>query len=270
VTAVSVPLVIRARDVLASEWTKLRAQRAARWTMLGACVAAVGLGAYNAYEYGVTWPALAAADRGHVPPLVSPLTPGFENLAYAALAAGVIGVAAFSTEHASGLIRTTFTAVPRRWAVLAAKAAVVGVTALAAGQLLAFAVFFLTQGILSGPRLGVALSHPGAARAVIAAGLTLPACALLGLGLGAVIRSTTGAVSALFGLAAVLPVVALLLPSPWNHRIGALTLGDAAAQAVALHPEPGLLSPVLSLAVLAAWPAVALLAAVVVVGRRDA
>ena len=39
---------------------------------------------------------------------------------------------------------------------------------------------------------------------------------------------------------------------------------------MALHPQAGLLSPALSLLVLLAWPAAILLAAAVVITRRDA
>ncbi len=52
---------------------------------------------------------------------------------------------AFTAEHATGLIRTTLVAVPRRRAVLAAKAATAGAVALAAGEVLAFASFFHGQ-----------------------------------------------------------------------------------------------------------------------------
>jgi ABC-type transport system involved in multi-copper enzyme maturation permease subunit len=43
----------------------------------------------------------------------------------------------------------------------------------------------------------------------------------------------------------------------------------AAAQVVATHPQPGLLSPGLSMLVLVGWPAAALLAAALVITRRD-
>ena len=45
-------------------------------------------------------------------------------------------------------------AVPRRWAVLAGKAAVTGAAALVAGEVLGFASFFLTQAMLSGRHRG--------------------------------------------------------------------------------------------------------------------
>jgi hypothetical protein len=43
----------------------------------------------------------------------------------------------------------------------------------------------------------------------------------------------------------------------------------AAHQVVTLHPDPGLLSPGLSLIVVLAWPAAALAGAAVVLTRRD-
>ena len=115
---------------------------------------------------------------------------------YPVLPVTVLSVLTFTSEYGSGLIRTTFTAVPRRDAVLAAKAAVTGAAALIGGELLAFACFFLTQAILSVHHRGLALSHPGALRAVLAVGFVLAVCALIGVGAGAVTRHTAGAIAA--------------------------------------------------------------------------
>jgi ABC-2 type transport system permease protein len=126
--APAVPLAVRARDVLISEWTKLRSVRSTHITMLVAVVTPIGLSALVAVT-------LANAP-GHGPP-VDPLLPGLLSLEYAVLAVGVLGVLAFSTEYSTGLIRTTFASVPRRRAVLAAKAAVLGAVTLVAGELVA-------------------------------------------------------------------------------------------------------------------------------------
>lgn len=60
------------------------------------------------------------------------------------------------------------------------------------------------------------------------------------------------------------------MPSPWSERIGRFTLAIAAAQVVAAHPQPGLLSPAVSLLVLLAWPTALLLIGGVLMSRRDA
>lgn len=99
-------LAVRGRDLLVSEWTKFRSVRSTYWTLLVAVVTPIGASALVAG-------AIAAA-KAPGPP-VDPLLPGFVSLEYAVIAAGILGVLTFTTEYTSGLIRTTFTAAPRRW-----------------------------------------------------------------------------------------------------------------------------------------------------------
>jgi ABC-2 type transport system permease protein len=202
-------------------------------------------------------------------PSPDPLLPEVLSLEYAVIAVSVLGVLAFSAEYSTGLIRTTFTAAPRRRAVLAAKAAVLGAVTLAAGELVAFASFGLSQAILSGHHRGVSLSRPGVPGAVLAAGILLCVCALLGLALGSIIRHTPGGIVATVAVI-VLPSILGLLPAPWSGRVGRFTLLDAARQVTALHPAANLFSPGPSLLVLLAWPAVALAVAAILITRRDA
>jgi hypothetical protein len=255
-TATAVPLTVRARDVLTSEWTKLRSTRSTYWTLLVAVATPIGLSALVAVTL------VNAPGRGA--PL-DPLLPGLISQEYAVLAVGVL---AFSTEYSTGLIRITFAAVPRRRAVLAAKAAVIGALTLVAGEVVAFACFALVQAVLSGHREGVSLSHPGVPGAVLADGLLLFVVATMGLGLGAIVRHTAGGIAALVGLI-FLPAIVGLLPAPWGGRIGRFTLLDAAQQVTALHPATNLFAPALSLLVLLAWPALTLLAAALLITRRD-
>jgi len=176
----------------------------------------------------------------------------------------------FTSEYSTGLIRTTFAAVPQRWAVLAGKVSVVGAAALVAGEALAFACFFLTQAILSGRHRGLSLDSPGAPGAVLAGGFLVCSCALLALGLGAIIRHTAGAitatVAAIYGVAG----LCLVLPAQWKADIGRFTMAFAASQVLARHPQHGLFSPAASMLVLIAWPVVTLLVAGLVLARRDA
>ena len=156
-------------------------------------------------------------------PAPDPLLPEVLSLEYAVIAVSVLGVLAFSSEFSTGLIRTTFAAAPRRRAVLAAKAAVLGVVTLVVGEVVVFASFFLAQAILSGHGLGVSLAAPGVPGKVLAAGLVLCVCTLLGLALGAIIRHTAGGIAATVAVI-VLPAITGFLPSPWGGRIGRFTL----------------------------------------------
>jgi hypothetical protein len=104
--------------------------------------------------------------------------------------------------------------------------------------------------------------------AVAANGILLCVCALLGVGLGAIIRHTAGTIATLTALI-VLPAAVGLLPAPWNDRVGRYTLVDAAQQVVAYHPRSALLTPGLSMLVLITWPATVLAAASLLITRQD-
>lgn len=247
--------VDRARAVLLSESTKLRSLASTRWTALVAAVTALGGSAVLAF----------AARNGDQPfdPVASIY---FAWLEYPVLAVGVLGVLTITAEHSTGLILTTFAAVPRRRAVLAGKATVVGGLTLVLGEVLSFTAFFLSNTILDSNHRAIGLDRPGVPRAVLAAGLALSAVAVLGVALGAIIRHTAGAIVALPTLL-YLPLTLLALPSPWDARIGQFTPLLAADQLVSLHPRTDLLTPGAALLVLLAWPAVALIVASAVMGR---
>ncbi len=253
-------LPVRALDLLASEWTKFRSVRSTYWSLLVAVVTPVAVSAVVAFAF------TSARNQGPPP---DPLLPEVISLEYAVIAVSVMGVLAFSAEYSTGLIRVTFSAAPRRRAVLAAKAVVLAAVTLAAGELVAFVSFWLVQAVLAGHRQGVSLGRPGVAGAVLSAGLLLCVCGLLGLALGAVIRHTAGGIAATVAVILVLAILALL-PAPWNGRLGRFTLLEAARQVSALHPATDLFSPGWSLLVVLAWPAAALAVAAALITRRDA
>lgn len=262
VTALSTAQV---RDTIGAEWIKLRAVRSTYWTLLIAGATTLGLNVVVGYAFAQ--PSARSSARS-----ADPMLPGFAGLEYAVLAVGVLGVLAFTSECATGLIRVTFAAVPRRGVVLTAKVLVVGLVTLVLGELIAFCSFFAVQAVLAAPpapHLGVSLTAPRVLGAVLAEGTLLTVCALTGLALGAIIRHTAAAIAALAGLI-YLPAVAGLLPAPWNGRISRFTLISAAHQVVTLRPSSALFTPAISMLVLLAWPVAVLLVAAILINRRDA
>jgi hypothetical protein len=249
-------LPVRALDVLTSEWIKICSVRSTLWALLIAGVTALGGSAIVA----------GAGAGGSEQPIDRLASIYLAWLEYPVLAIGILGVLSFSSEFGTGQIRTTFVAVPQRGAVLAAKAAVTGSVALVLGELLSFAAFLLSEAILSRHHTGLSLGDTRVLGAVVAAGITICAIALLGVALGAIIRHTAGAVAALPAVV-YLPLVVSTLPAPWNDSIGKFTMLTAAFQTVALHPRPTLLSPILSLLVVLAWPAIALVIAGLLINR---
>jgi ABC-2 type transport system permease protein len=175
----------RLRHVARMEWTKLRTLRSTWWTLAitvgGATAMAVTIGVNTRNGAGdLTNNALA----GVVPGL---------------LFTGVLGVLMMTSECTSGMIRATFTAVPRRPLVLAAKAGVFGTVALAAGEAAAFISFVAGGAALRHGIAAPSLSQPGVLRSVVLAGASFSLIGLLGLGLGAIIWHTAAAIAVLVG-----------------------------------------------------------------------
>jgi hypothetical protein len=189
-----------------------------------------------------------------------PVGASLDGLSFGVLAFGVLGVLAISTEYGSGMIHCTFVAVPRRRTVFAAKAAVLGVLTLILGEMFAWVSFFAGQAVLSRADLGVGLTDPGVLRAVTSAGLYLAAVALVGLGLGGLIRHSAGAIAAMFGMLFLAYGVGRALES-WSYVPSRLVLTNAAevmAQTHAWAPHPRLPSLALAYLVLGLYVAVLL------------
>ncbi len=139
---------------------------------------------------------LSPADRA----AFDPVGDSFSGFQFAELAFGALGVLAISAEYASGTIGPTCTAVPQRGTLYVAKAVVLAALALAVCEVCAFASFGLGQSVLSGHHLDVELTDPHVLRAVTCAGVYLAVVTMVGFGLGAVIRHTAGAITAMVGL----------------------------------------------------------------------
>ena len=255
----------RARDLLAAEWIKTGTVRATYWTLLATAVAAIAVGVLIAHQVASVWAQLPPDQRAGFDPLGT----SFRGFALAQLTMATLGVLAISSEYSTGLIRTTFAAVPQRRAVLAAKAAVTGAIALAVGELIALSSFEIVQAVLAGTHTGIPLTGPGALRAITAAGFYLLVVALIGAGLGTLIRHTAGATAAAFGLLFLLPQMISLLPSPWDTNIGKFLPANAITQLTQAHPSTEGLSTPWALAILAAYPAAILICAGYALTHRD-
>jgi len=218
--------------VLRSEWTKLRTQPSVRWALLSAVILVIG--------FGVGYSLLRAArpPRGAAAAAFDPASVSLAGVQLAQIAAGVLGVLLITSEYATGLIRATFTAVPRRLPVLWGKAATLAAATAAVTLPAAVAAFAAGQAILGRHHLAVPLSHPGAARAVLGSALYLAVAALLGLALGALLRSTAGGISALFALLFAVPIAAGFLPGPWPADIGKFLPATAGQAITTASPDP--------------------------------
>ncbi|MFD1939004.1 MULTISPECIES: ABC transporter permease subunit [Nonomuraea] len=250
--------------MIASEWLKLRSV-ASTYYAVGAAALMVVLGAAWSLYVGAL-----ADERGSV--RAAAPEEGFLPLVQISLA--VIGVLAITVEYGTGTIRPSLTAVPRRRALLLAKAAVVTATTAATGFIVIFTTYAVSHLVAGDRAVGynagsIADDLPSLLGSVLS--VTVPA--LVGLGLGVVTRSTAAAIGSVVGLLFVLPGIAPYLPPPWNVRIGAWMLPNLVPQIagdrISTRLE-GVLPPAVAVAVLVGYAAVALAIAFVVFDRRDA
>lgn len=261
-------LPVTQRRVLLSEWTKLRSLRSTVYSLLAAVLLTAGLGIAISAARAGHWAQEDPRERLFFDPTLTSLSGGY----LAQLAIGVLGVLLVTGEYATGSIRSTFAAVPRRLPVLWAKAAVYAVTAFVLMGVTAVVAFLGGQAMLSSKHIETSFSHPGVARAVLGAALYLTVVGLLGIALGALLRNTAGAIAALFGLLLVLPLIVHFLPSSWSDAISKY-LPSSAGQSVmqvVRDPTSSTLSPWTGFAVFCGYALVALVAAAVVLKRRDA
>jgi ABC-2 type transport system permease protein len=251
--------------VARSEWTKLRSVRSTRWTLLVTLLLIIGIGLLACAVFEARWPHLAAHERSDFHPLRANLA----GVNFGQLAIGVLGVLVITAEYSTGMIRSTFMAVPKRLPVLWGKALVFGVVALAVSLPAVFIVFFAGQSILSGQHINISVSHPGVLRSLFGAALYMTVMGLFGLGLGAIVRNTAGGISALAGIIFVLPPVLDLLPSSVSNSVGPYLPSNAGGALWTITPDPHTLAPWAGFGVFCAYAAVALVIAAVLMRRRD-
>jgi len=253
------------RSVARMEWLKLRSVRSTSWILLVFAAGLIGLAILVLSHY--QWATMSPADRASF----DPTEQGLAGLAIGQLALGVLGALAITTEFSSGMIRATLAAVPRRPLLLAAKAAVLGAVTLAVGEILAFAAFAVGELVLRSPAPHATLGQPGVLRAVLMGGAYPALIALIGLGLGAIIRHTAGAICAVVGILFVLPLILLPLGTSIQNSVGQfMPMLIAENSLTAVKPVAHSLSAGAGLGMLCVYAAAALVAGGWALARRDA
>ncbi|GAB1509264.1 ABC transporter permease [Actinophytocola sp. KF-1] len=236
---------------LHAEWTKIRTVPGTAWLLAGIVAVTVPLGALA-----------AATMRAGGDPAKAALT----GVALGQAVVVVLAVAAVSGEYGTGMIRTTFTALPRRLEVLAAKGFVVAGLVLAAGVVAVAGSVVAGRALLPG---GLPLAGP-VVRAAAGSVLYLALIALLAVGVAALVRDAAAATGLVLGLLYLSPIITTLVADPdWYDRLRKLspmTAGLAVQATVDVEP----IGPWSGLGVLALWALGALAAGALCLRLRDA
>ena len=257
------------REALHAEWTKLRTAPGTIWLLLAVIALTAALGAV----------ADAAANCPSAGCQLDPAKTSLTGIYLSQAIVAILAVLAISSEYTSGMIRITFTAMPRRTTVLAAKAAILSGPVLAAGTVAVLGSLLAGRLILPGHGFTAGHGYPPLSlgdgpvlRAAAGSVLYLALIALLSLGVATAVRDAAPAIGVVLGLLYLIPIITAAVTVPHWHRhlqqIAPMTAGLEIQATTGLHSLP--ISPWAGLGVLAAWAAAALLAGGLLLRLRDA
>ncbi len=260
---------VTASGVLRSEWVKLRSVRSSTMTLLASAGTLLFIGAAAAALNGGLL--TASLDEGGAA-VEDPTATVLGGILLVPLIIGILGVMSITSEYATGTIRPTMTFVPGRLPVLWSKVAVLIAVTLPVMVASTLTTFLVGQWLLGAGDLDVAtatLGDPGVLRAVLGTAAYLTGIAVIGLALGTLLRGTAAAISALFALVFLVPVLgSFLLPASIRDDVLLYLPSNAGTSFTSVVPTPDLLSSGAGGVVFAAWVVVPVLAAAVALRRR--
>lgn len=202
---------------IVSEWTKIRSVRSTVWTLGVMFVLVVGIGLLTALGLsGGTYTGM---------PL---LAPGLFGLMLGQICIITLGVLVITSEYGTGMIRTTMTACPHRGRVLIAKSLIFFTLAFVMTTVACTVTALINSALLSDQEIPEYAERsdalPGTIEngqvvagsgewlgATVGAGLYVALLGLLALAVGALLRHSAGAITAMLGLVLLPLVMALFM-----------------------------------------------------------
>lgn len=248
--AASGPTFLR---TLRSELLKLTTLRSTWWS----------LGIAAMLSVAIAWLYVSASDGGYA------ISGVVISAQFTMLVAGILGAIAVTGEYATGMIRSTLTADPRRAQVALAKSLAIALIVGAATAVSYVVCLAVTVPISSVP---ITWSDPAQALFPLLLGVVaMVAYALIGTGFGLLIRNGAGAIAATVGVLFVAPIAFNLFAlggASWQWVVDlARYLPVAAGGQLTAIPTGDLLVPAVTLA---AWVVGLVGAGIVLLQRRDA
>jgi len=250
--------------LLRSEWIKFWSVRSVVITMAAAFAAVVGFGVLLPFAVGTQLQGPGAREG------LDATSVSLQGAAPASLVVAALGVIVIAGEFSTGMIRTSFVSAPRRLGVVVAKAVVLAVTVAVVLGVAVFLAFFLGQAVLDRNDAGVSIGDPGVLRAVLGNIAMLVGVAVAGLGLGALMRNSAGAICTILGALFVLPLLLRALPESWGGpTIREYYFANTTNNAITVLQNPEYLGIGAGLVVFVVWVLVLLGAGALSAKTRD-
>lgn len=263
---------VRFSDLLRSEWIKFTSLP----SMLVGLAGIVAIGVGSALFLAVTLASSGPPSTPNLDTTIFEITMGTVILGQ--IIAGILGVMSVGGEYSSGTIQSTLMAEPTRVRSLLAKAVMQFVILTATGLITVLGAWAVSYSSYAEFGLAAPLDAPGVAVALLSAACYLGMCATFGVGITALVRSTTTGAIGVFVVTLLGPVLSAVLPQGLIAQVVRMfflgTMGDAMRRILPEGPfldvSSGHISPLAAWALAAAWALVALVAGTIALRKRDA
>jgi ABC-type transport system involved in multi-copper enzyme maturation permease subunit len=202
-----------------------------------------------------------------------PVLTSMGGMLFFLILATVLGVMPVTSEYASGMVRTTFIVTPQRTRVFAARATAIGLLGMAISVILVPAMFLVSQPIFSyyGLETASATDHDAARYLIIATLLQGLFHTLIPFSFAWILRGTASAITVSLGFVVLPWMIAPLVPL-WIQENVLRYFPDTAKDSllgVSEAGDPTYLGDTAAIIVIAVWLVGLLVAAAVVLHRRD-
>ncbi|SDX00700.1 hypothetical protein SAMN04487917_104183 [Arthrobacter sp. yr096] len=246
--------------VVKSEWIKLRSLTSTVILLAVTLIATVGVGALAVLIRFTFLDQMIqqAKDAGQpvTPEMLTQSFPpgsGFDlyNLPNAGiqigtLVLGSLAVLFISSEYATGMIRSTMNAVPKRIPAFAAKALILVVISYVITTIAAVLTFLIAMPVFQGLDIDLDWSTDGVMYSIFTGGLYVAGVALIGLSLGTLLRNSAGGVTVLVALFFVLSIASgflSLVPGDFWKYVPQYIPSEAGGRFLSIGHIDGIIDP---------------------------
>jgi ABC-2 type transport system permease protein len=246
--------------VLRAEWIKLWSLMSTRILLLLTLVAIIGVGALAVLIRYTYLNEMAGRARGQgqtmTPEMMEQSFPpgsGFElyNLPNAGLQIGILilgslAVLFMSSEYATGMVRSTMTAVPTRTPAFVAKAIILAVISYVIATVAGAVTFLIAMPVFRGLGFHLDWSTDGVLYSLFTGGLYVAGVALIGLSLGTLLRNSAGGITVLVGIFFVLSIAAgfmTFIPGEFWKYVPQYIPSEAGGRFLSIGHTDGVIDP---------------------------
>ena len=272
--------------VLRSEWIKLWSLMSTRILLLLTLAAIVGVGALTVlirYTY-LDEMIRSAREQGQTmtPEMLEASFPpgsGFDlyNLPNAGLQIGILilgslAVLFMSSEYATGMIRSTMNAVPRRTPAFVAKGIILAVISYVITTIAGAVTFLIAMPVFQGMGFDLDWSTDGVLYSIFTGGLYVAGVALIGLSLGTLLRNSAGGITVLVAMFFVLSIAAgfmTLIPGEFWKYVPQYIPSEAGGRFLSVGHTDGVIDPWHGGLIFLGYVLLFLIPAMIVLKKRD-